>query len=306
MMLRMIEPRPERSCDEPARIAVLIPCFNEAASIAAVVSGFRPALPGADIYVYYNNSTDQSTSMAPAAAKVKREPLQGKGHVVRRMFADIEADLYVMTDGDATYDPGCAQTMINLLLDESLDMVVAARVAAADGAYRYGHRFGNKLLTRAVGHLFGSRFTDMLSGYRVFSRRFVKSFPAMSGGFEIETELTVHALELSLPVAEVPTPYNVRIQGSTSKLNTYSDGLRILRLILVLYKDERPLQFFSAIAVVLWRRGAVPGNPSGHHFPANRAGSAPTDRDPRHGPGAAVSAHSGHRSGTRHRHAGAP
>ncbi len=151
----MIEPRPEHSCDEPARIAVLIPCFNEAASIAAVVSGFKAALPGADIYVYDNNSTDQSTSMAAAAgAKVKRESLQGKGNVVRRMFADIEADLYVMTDGDATYDPGCAQTMINLLLDENLDMVVAARVAAEDGAYRHGHRFGNKLLTRAVGRLF--------------------------------------------------------------------------------------------------------------------------------------------------------
>jgi hypothetical protein len=167
------------------------------------------------------------------------------------MFADVEADVYVMTDGDATYDPSCAQAMINLLLQESLDMVVAARVAAEEGAYRHGHRFGNKLLTRAVGHLFGSRFTDMLSGYRVFSRRFVKSFPAMSSGFEVETELTVHALELSLPVAEVPTPYNVRLEGSISKLNTYSDGFRILRLILVLYKNERPLQFFSAIAAVL-------------------------------------------------------
>ncbi|MGC1457814.1 MAG: glycosyltransferase family 2 protein [Steroidobacteraceae bacterium] len=248
----MIDAPAKSSCDNAARIAVLIPCFNEAVSIAAVVGAFRAALPAADIYVYDNNSTDQSVSIAAAAgARVRKESLQGKGHVVRRMFADVEADVYVMTDGDATYDPDCAPAMINLLLQESLDMVVAARVAAEEGAYRHGHRFGNQLLTRAVGHLFGSRFTDMLSGYRVFSRRFVKSFPAMSSGFEVETELTVHALELSLPVAEVPTAYNVRLEGSISKLNTYSDGLRIVRLILVLYKDERPLQFFSAIAAVL-------------------------------------------------------
>jgi glycosyltransferase involved in cell wall biosynthesis len=248
----MIEPPAKRSFAETSRIAVLIPCFNEAASIASVVRGFKAALPAAEVYVYDNNSTDQTTSIAAAAgAKVRKEPLQGKGNVVRRMFADIEADIYVMVDGDATYDPGSAQTMINLLLDASLDMVVAARIAAADEAYRHGHRFGNKLLTRAVGHLFANRFTDMLSGYRVFSRRFVKSFPALSGGFETETELTIHALELSLPVAEVATPYSVRPEGSTSKLNTYADGLRILQLILVLYKNERPLQFFSAIAAAL-------------------------------------------------------
>lgn len=235
-----------------ARIAVLIPCFNEAAAIATVISGFQAALPGAALYVYDNNSTDQTaTAAAAAGATVRKEPLQGKGNVVRRMFADIEADVYVMVDGDSTYDPGCAPAMVGLLFAENLDMVVATRVAAEDAAYRHGHRFGNRLLTRAVAHLFGNRFSDMLSGYRVFSRRFVKSFPAMSSGFETETELTIHALELSLPVAEIPTAYNVRAQGSASKLQTYSDGLRILRLILVLYKNERPLRFFSVIAAAL-------------------------------------------------------
>jgi glycosyltransferase involved in cell wall biosynthesis len=237
---------------EAARIAVLIPCFNEAASIAAVVRDFRAALPGAEVYVYDNNSTDRTASIAAAAgARVRKEPLQGKGNVVRRMFADVEADVYVMVDGDSTYDPAHTEDMISLLHAEKLDMVVAARVALDSGAYRYGHRFGNKLLTKAVAHLFGNRFTDILSGYRVFSRRFVKSFPAMSTGFEIETELTIHALELSLPVAEVETPYTVRIQGSVSKLNTYTDGLKILRLIMVLYKNERPLRFFSALGAVL-------------------------------------------------------
>jgi glycosyltransferase involved in cell wall biosynthesis len=237
---------------EAPRIAILIPCFNEAASIATVVSGFRSALPGAEVYVYDNNSTDRTASIAAAAgARVRKEPLQGKGNVVRRMFADVEADVYVMVDGDSTYDPAHTEDMISLLHAEKLDMVVAARVAQDSGAYRYGHRLGNKLLTKAVAHLFGNRFSDILSGYRVFSRRFVKSFPAMSTGFEIETELTIHALELSLPVAEVETPYTVRIQGSVSKLNTYADGLKILRLILVLYKNERPLRFFSAFGAVL-------------------------------------------------------
>jgi glycosyltransferase involved in cell wall biosynthesis len=252
---RVLESAPHReghSLSKGTGIAVLIPCFNEAATIATVVRSFKAAVPAADIYVYDNNSTDQTISLAEAAgATVRREPLQGKGNVVRRMFADVEADVYVMVDGDSTYDPAHTEDMIALLHAEKLDMVVAARVALESDAYRYGHRFGNKLLTRAVAHLFGNRFTDMLSGYRVFSRRFVKSFPAMSTGFEIETELTIHALELSLPVAEVETPYTVRIQGSVSKLNTYTDGLKILRLILVLYKNERPLQFFSAIAAVL-------------------------------------------------------
>jgi glycosyltransferase involved in cell wall biosynthesis len=242
----------ERFLYEATRIAVLIPCFNEASAVAAVIAGFKASLPSAEIYVFDNNSTDQTVSVAAAAgATVRKEPQQGKGNVVRRMFADIDADIYVMVDGDCTYDPMCAESMIKLLLAERLDMVVGARVASDSAAYRRGHRFGNRLLTMAVSHLFGNRFTDMLSGYRVFSRRFVKSFPAMSNGFETETELTIHALELSLPVAEVETPYAARIEGSVSKLQTYSDGVRIFRLILVLYKNERPLQFFSAIAFIL-------------------------------------------------------
>ena len=245
-------PTVDRFLSETTRIAVLIPCFNEAAAISAVVAGFKAALPAAKIYVFDNNSTDQTISVAAAAgALVRKESLQGKGNVVRRMFADIEADVYLMVDGDSTYDAECAESMVKLLLAERLDMVVAARVASANAAYRYGHRFGNRLLTLVVSHLFGKRFTDILSGYRAFSRRFVKSFPAMSGGFETETELTIHALELSLPVAEIETPYSVRAGGSASKLQTYGDGLKILRLILVLYKNERPLQFFSAIAAIL-------------------------------------------------------
>jgi len=248
-----LEPRTvDRFLSDATRIAVLIPCFNEAAAIAAVVAGFKAALPAAKIYVFDNNSTDQTISIAAAAgALVRRESLQGKGNVVRRMFADVEADVYVMVDGDSTYDPKSAEGMVKLLLTERLDMVVAARVASENAAYRHGHRFGNRLLTLVVSHLFGKRFTDMLSGYRAFSRRFVKSFPAMSDGFETETELTIHALELSLPVAEIETPYSLRAEGSASKLQTYWDGLRILRLILVLYKNERPLQFFSAIAAIL-------------------------------------------------------
>ncbi len=220
--------------------------------MATVVSEFRAALPTAVIYVFDNNSTDNTAIVAESAgAIVRKESLQGKGNVVRRMFADVEADIYVMVDGDSTYDPSCVGNMIKLLLREKLDMVVGARVATHDAAYRRGHRFGNKLLTSAVSNLFGNRFSDMLSGYRVFSRRFVKSFPAMSNGFETETELTIHALELCLPVAEVGTPYTLRAKGSSSKLQTYSDGLKIFRLILVLYKNERPFQFFSTIAAVL-------------------------------------------------------
>jgi glycosyltransferase involved in cell wall biosynthesis len=234
------------------RIAVLVPCFNEEASVGAVVDGFKTALANADIYVYDNNSTDLTAHVAAAAgAVVRREPLQGKGNVVRRMFADVDADVYVMVDGDATYDASHAPGMIDLLVREQLDMVVGVRVSSEDAAYRRGHRLGNRMLTLAVAHLFESRFTDMLSGYRVLSRRFVKSFPAMTSGFETETELTIHALELRLPVAEVSAPYSVRAEGSASKLQTYSDGLRILRQILVLYKNERPLKFFSAIGFVL-------------------------------------------------------
>jgi glycosyltransferase involved in cell wall biosynthesis len=238
--------------EQRRRIAVIIPCFNEGQSIAEVVAGFQSALPGANIYVFDNNSTDETVAIASAAgALIRRETLQGKGHVVRRMFADVDADAYVMADGDLTYDASYATQMVHRLFEERLDMVVGTRVASHVASYPPGHRFGNRLLTFAVANLFGKRFSDMLSGYRVFSRRFVKSFPAMSSGFEIETELTIHALELQLPVAEVATPYRIRAVGSESKLRTYVDGLKIVRLIVVLYKNERPFKFFSAIAGVL-------------------------------------------------------
>lgn len=234
------------------RIAVLIPCFNEAASIPTVVAGFRTALPQATVYVFDNNSTDDTVTRAFASgAVVRSEPWQGKGNVVRRMFADIEADVYVLVDGDGTYDSSKAPDLVNTLLEEGLDMVSAARVASTGGAFRRGHRFGNRLLTWMVATVFGRRFTDMLSGYRVFSRRFVKSFPALATGFEIETELTVHALELRMPITEVQTQYFERPAGSTSKLRTYSDGLRILKAIVILVKEERPLHFFFVVFGVL-------------------------------------------------------
>jgi glycosyltransferase involved in cell wall biosynthesis len=245
-----------------AELAVLIPCFNEEAAITSVIEGFKAVLPTAKVYVFDNNSTDQTARVAAAAgAHVRKEILQGKGNVVRRMFADVDADIYVMVDGDNTYDPRYVKAMIDLLLAESLDMVVGARVTADQDAYRRGHRFGNRLLTKTVSHLFGNRFSDMLSGFRVFSRRFVKSFPAMSMGFETETELTIHALELRLPVGEIQTPYAARPAGSASKLQTYSDGFKILRLILILYKNERPLQFFSIIAAFLGAVALILGIP---------------------------------------------
>jgi glycosyltransferase involved in cell wall biosynthesis len=233
-------------------IAVLLPCYNEEAAIAATVAGFRAALPEAAIYVYDNNSRDRTVEVARAAGAIVRgERVQGKGAVVRRMFADVDADLYVMADGDATYDAASAPALVRRLLDEQLDMVVGARVSDAQAAYRRGHRFGNALLTGMLTRLFGRSFTDILSGYRVFSRRFVKSYPALSTGFEIETDISVHALELRMPVAEVETPYFERPEGSTSKLSTYRDGWRILNTILTLYRIERPLLFFGAIGAVL-------------------------------------------------------
>jgi hypothetical protein len=233
-------------------IAVLIPCYNEAATVATVVADFQKALPTATIYVYDNNSTDETRERAAmAGAIVRSEPLQGKGNVVRRMFADIEAEVYVLVDGDGTYDAASAGRMVGLMLASSLDMVNAARVPTSELAYRSGHELGNKVLTGTVAAIFGNRIRDMLSGYRVLSRRFVKSFPALATGFETETELTVHALELRLPIAEIETPYRNRPEGSQSKLRTFHDGARILHTIVLLVKEERPLQFFSATAAVL-------------------------------------------------------
>jgi glycosyltransferase involved in cell wall biosynthesis len=230
-------------------IAVLIPCFNEEAAIGQVVKDFRRALPGAAVYVYDNNSIDRTVEVAVAAgAIVRSEELQGKGNVVRRMFADVDADVYVLVDGDDTYDASCAPTLVERLLDGRLDMINGARVSEIAEAYRPGHRLGNVMLTTMMAWTFGHRIKDMLSGYRVFSRRFVKSFPALASGFEIETELTVHALELRMAVAEVPTAYKERPPGSLSKLRTFRDGFRILATIIVLIKEERPLQFFSALA----------------------------------------------------------
>ncbi len=236
----------------PVRIAVLVPCYNEQAAITQVIEGFRAALPEATIYVYDNNSDDQTIEVARAAgAVVRREMHQGKGYVVRRMFADVEADVYVLVDGDATYDATSAPIMVKRLMAENLDMVVGARADSGAQAYRRGHRTGNWLLTGFVAMMFGRTIVDMLSGFRVFSRRFVKSFPVLSGGFEIETELTVHALELDLPVAEIPTPYYARQEGSRSKLSTWRDGFRILWMIFEIYRYERPLAFFGAIGISL-------------------------------------------------------
>ncbi len=238
--------------ETPYQVAVLVPCYNEERAIAKVVADFRAALPDAAIFVYDNNSTDGTVEAARAAgAVVRRESYQGKGHVVRRMFNDVEADVYVLVDGDATYDAPSASAMIAKLVEERLDMVVAARIDRETAAYRRGHRAGNRLLTGFVAHMFGRSFTDILSGYRVFSHRFVKSFPILSGGFEIETELTVHALELELPVGEVATPYYSRPVGSVSKLSTYSDGFRILWTVLKLYRAERPLSLFGAFGFAL-------------------------------------------------------
>ena len=231
---------------------MLLPCFNEEAAIAATVAGFRAALPGAVIYVYDNNSSDRTREIAAGAgAMVRTERQQGKGHVVRRMFADIDADVYLMADGDLTYDPKAAPAMVDQLIAEQLDMVVGTRRHDARDAYRGGHVLGNKLFTGLLSGLFGRSFSDIFSGYRVFSRRFVKSFPVLSSGFEIETEISVHALELRMPVGEVETAYGARPEGSHSKLSTYSDGWRILKTIVTLYRIERPVLFYGGIGALL-------------------------------------------------------
>jgi glycosyltransferase involved in cell wall biosynthesis len=234
------------------RIAVLVPCFNEEAAVGTVVADFRKALPSGEIFVYDNNSSDRTAAVArDAGAQVRSERRQGKGHEVRRMFADVDADIYVLVDGGATYDAASAPRMIETLLSDHLDMVVGHRIDQAEAAYRPGHRTGNRMLTGFLSAVFGQAFKDILSGYRVFSRRFVKSFPVLSDGFEIETELSVHALELALPVAEIETPYYARPEGSVSKLNTWRDGFRILGTILKLYRSEKPLRFFAGIGIVL-------------------------------------------------------
>jgi glycosyltransferase involved in cell wall biosynthesis len=233
-------------------IAVIVPCFNEAAAIGKVVSDFRAALPGATIYVYDNRSTDDTSAVAAAAgAVVRRELRRGKGNVVRRMFQDVEADVYVMVDGDDTYDASVAPRLVERLVEDDLDMVVGRRVETHRDAYRAGHRLGNAVLTGLVRWLFGANIVDLLSGYRVFSRRFVKSFPSFSREFEIETELTVHAMQMKMAVAEIDTDYKERPPGSASKLRTFRDGWRILLTITNLLRNERPLLFFSLIGLAL-------------------------------------------------------
>jgi len=234
------------------RIAILLPCFNEEATIAATVAGFREALPGAAIYAYDNNSRDRTCAVAAeAGAIVRTERQQGKGHVVRRMFADIDADVYIMADGDLTYDPASAPQMVDLLVAGQLDMVVGTRKHEAVEAYRGGHVIGNCMFTGLLAGLFGRSFSDIFSGYRVFSRRFVKSFPILSSGFEIETEMSVHALELRMPIAELETRYLARPEGSDSKLSTFGDGWRILKTIATLYRIERPVLFFGLVGALL-------------------------------------------------------
>jgi glycosyltransferase involved in cell wall biosynthesis len=233
-------------------IAVLLPCYNEEAAIGATVAGFKAALPGATVYVYDNNSKDRTQEVAAGAgAVVRSEKQQGKGNVVRRMFADIDADVYIMADGDLTYDPAAAPKMVEMLLAEQLDMVVGTRRHEAKDAYRGGHVLGNRLFTSLLSGLFGRSFSDIFSGYRVFSRRFVKSFPVLSEGFEIETEMSVHALELRMPVGEVETSYGARPEGSHSKLSTFRDGWRILKTIGNLYRLERPVLFYGGIGALL-------------------------------------------------------
>jgi len=234
------------------RIAVLLPCYNEEAAVAQTVAAFRAALPDARIYVYDNNSTDLTREVAAqAGAIVRSERMQGKGHVVRRMFADVEADIYVMADGDATYDASAAPFLVAKLLDEQLDMVVGARKSEVEEAYRRGHALGNKVFTGLLSSLFGRSFSDIFSGYRIFSRRFAKSFPALSRGFETETEISVHALELAMPVGEVVTAYGARPEGSVSKLSTWGDGWRILKTIVHLYRIERPVLFYGSFSLFL-------------------------------------------------------
>jgi glycosyltransferase involved in cell wall biosynthesis len=248
--------------ETPPRIAVLIPCYNEEAAIAQTVADFRAALPMATVYVYDNNSKDQTIARAKeAGAVVRSEPRQGKGAVVRRMFADIEADVYILTDGDDTYDASVAPGLVQKLLDESYDIVSGRRIATAKDAYRAGHVLGNKLLTGLTALMFNVRLLDMLTGYRIMSRRFVKSFPVISTGFAIETELTVHAVRLLMPMIEVDTKYKERPEGSVSKLSTYKDGFKILFTIISLVREERPFVFFGALFAIFAVASLILGVP---------------------------------------------
>ncbi len=243
-------------------VAVLLPCYNEGLVIGTVIERFRSMLPDADIYVYDNNSSDNSAEIARSAgAIVRTEKRQGKGFVVRRMFADIDADIYLMCDADETYEAGAAPDLIRQLVDNGLDMVVGTRTDVSGTAYRPAHRFGNWMLTSLVRTMFGGGFNDMLSGYRAFSRRFVKSFPPMSQGFEIETELTIHALQLEMPVGERSTRFKDRVEGSESKLQTVSDGFRILWTIGMLLKQERPFALFGSISLILFCLSLLSGYP---------------------------------------------
>ena len=236
----------------PPRVAVLVPCFNEAAAIHQVVTDFKAALPQATVYVYDNNSTDDTIAVANAAgAVVRTEKMRGKGNVVRRMYADIEADVYVLVDGDDTYEAEAAGPMVERLWTEQLDMINGQRITDIAAAYRAGHKLGNVVLTGIVRKIFGDPIHDMLSGYRIMSRRFVKSFPTIASGFGIETEMTVHALQMRMPIAEMPTQYKDRPVGSASKLRTYHDGVLILNTIVALVRQERPAAFFGGIAAFL-------------------------------------------------------
>lgn len=244
------------------RIAVLVPCYNEEAAIATVVRDFQKALPSAAIYVYDNNSRDRTAEIARAAgAIVRHEPRKGKGNVVRRMFADVEADIYILVDGDDTYDASAAPMLVNRLIKDGCDIVSGRRVATAEDAYRAGHVLGNKLLTGLTALMFRVKLLDMLSGYRVMSRRFVKSFPFTASGFAIETELTVHAVRMLVPMLEIDTRYKERPVGSVSKLNTWGDGFRILFTIAALVREERPLTFFGTIFAALFLLSVLFGTP---------------------------------------------
>ncbi|MEO1552544.1 MAG: glycosyltransferase family 2 protein [Pseudomonadota bacterium] len=256
-------PRPVSSPEAaPTRIAVTIPCYNEAVTIATVIDDFRQALPGADIYVFDNNSTDNTAQVArDAGAVVRSEQRQGKGHVVRRMFPDVDADIYLMVDGDDTYDASIAPTLIELLKRNHVDMVVGTRANVTEDAGREGHAFGNKLFNKIYGRLFGKQFSDIFSGYRVFTRRFVKSFPAVSAGFEIETEISVHCSQLGIPTLERPTVYGVRPDDSQSKLRTFRDGFRILGMFAMLAKETRPAAFFGTIGIGLVLLAAILATP---------------------------------------------